>query len=113
MTTLDLDLDLDRWQTDTNAGLSLFINRMCGQQRRRMRETFGGTMTADDYRDAIRKMLNGRPPKALDSASIDAVRVFKKIAADAKKAADSSKPTLTKLQQTHNALAAYYTEVVA
>ena len=59
------------------------------------------------YRDRIKEMLR-RVPASVNSGSYDNAVAFKKLAAQATKAASSSKPNLAVLTSLHNQLSSYY-----
>ena len=100
-----MNLDLMCQQATTR--VIHYINRAAAQHLHLMRKNFGGIMTADEYRAAIRQMLQKAPPFS-KIESVEATKDFKKVAETASKTAQSSASTLKKLQDAHNALAAFY-----
>lgn len=61
----------------------------------------------DHYRSCIKDMLRRVPPK-VNGGSYETAVAFKKLATQALKAADSSKPKLVVLTQMHQQLSSYY-----
>jgi hypothetical protein len=59
------------------------------------------------YRDRIKEMLR-RVPNSVNGGSYETAVAFKKLAAQALKAADSSKPKLAVLTSMHQQLSSYY-----
>jgi hypothetical protein len=61
----------------------------------------------DYYRGRIKEMLR-RVPASVNGGSYETAVAFKKLAAQALKAADSSKPKLVVLTSMHQQLSSYY-----
>jgi len=61
----------------------------------------------DYYRGRIKEMLR-RVPASVNGGSYETAVAFKKLAGQALKAADSSKPKLVVLTQMHTQLSSYY-----